>query len=153
MSLSYLRDLVETTHVFLKLMEHMSKTSHIMVSSKKTKKKAKAKSGATSGKKSGISASGDGFISQGESNERIWDTISLELSQILQDTGIELPDIIAPFDAASEIPIEDQRSHAMYRIQEFLRQSMPGKAVALLRASREVWPENDAFGAADADNE
>ena len=41
----------------------------------------------------------------------------------------------------------------MYRIQEFLRENKPGKAVALLRASREVWPENEDFGAADADNE
>merc|ERR1719162_443820 len=136
-------------------MEHMSKASHIMISSKKTKKKTKsAKTGGAGGaKKSGTSASGDGFVSQGESNERIWDTISLELSRILQDAGVELPDIVAPFDAASEVPIEDQRSHAMYRIQEFLRENKPSKAVALLRASREVWPENEAFGAADADNE
>ena len=112
MSLSFLKDLVETTHVFLKLMEHMSKASHIMISSKKTKKKTKsAKTGGAGGgvKKSGTSASGDGFVSQGESNERIWDTISLELSRILQDAGVELPDIVAPFDAVSEVPIEDQR--------------------------------------------
>ena len=108
MSLSFLKDLVETTHVFLKLMEHMSKASHIMISSKKTKRKPKpAKSGGA--KKSGTSASGDGFVNQGESNERIWDTISLELSRLLQDAGVELPDIVAPFDAASEVPIEDQR--------------------------------------------
>ena len=114
MSLSFLKDLVETTHVFLKLMEHMSKASHIMISSKKTKRKTKpAKTGGTGGaKKSG--PSGDGFISQGESNERIWDTISLELSRILQDAGVELPDIVAPFDAASEVPIVDQR------LEEFL---------------------------------
>jgi hypothetical protein len=34
-----LRDLVETTHVFLKLMEHMSKSKHIMVSKKSKRKK------------------------------------------------------------------------------------------------------------------
>ena len=94
-------------------MEHMSKASHIMISSKKTKRKPKpAKSGGA--KKSGTSASGDGFVNQGESNERIWDTISLELSRLLQDAGVELPDIVAPFDAASEVPIEDQR------LEEFL---------------------------------
>ena len=85
-----------------------------MISSKKTKRKPKpAKSGGA--KKSGTtSASGDGFVNQGESNERIWDTISLELSRLLQDAGVELPDIVAPFDAASEVPIEDQR------LEEFL---------------------------------
>ena len=87
-----------------------------MISSKKTKRKTKpTKTGGAGGaKKSGTSASGDGFVSQGESNERIWDTISLELSRILQDAGVELPDIVAPFDAASEVPIEDQR------LEEFL---------------------------------
>ena len=113
--LSFLKDLVETTHVFLKLMEHMSKASHIMISSKKTKRKPKPKPAKSGGaKKSGTSASGDGFVNQGESNERIWDTISLELSRLLQDAGVELPDIVAPFDAASEVPIEDQR------LEEFL---------------------------------
>ena len=32
MSMNHLKDLVETTHVFLKLMEHLSKSNHIMVS-------------------------------------------------------------------------------------------------------------------------
>jgi hypothetical protein len=36
MSLGYLTDLVATTHVFLKLMEHMAKNKHLVVS-KKTK--------------------------------------------------------------------------------------------------------------------
>ena len=85
MSLSYLKDLVETTHVFLKLMEHMSKTSHIMISSKKTKRVKPKSGGAKKPGKSGLtSGGGDGFISQRESNEQIWDTISLELSRILQ---------------------------------------------------------------------
>ena len=40
MSLSYLKDLVETTHVFMKLMESMSKSNHLMVKSKKKRKTA-----------------------------------------------------------------------------------------------------------------
>merc|ERR1711963_783924 len=35
MTLGHLKDIVETTHVFLKLMEHMSKSNHVMISSKK----------------------------------------------------------------------------------------------------------------------
>lgn len=47
MSLGYLRDLVATTHVFLKLMEHMAKNKHLIVSKKKKVKRAagKAKKG------------------------------------------------------------------------------------------------------------
>ena len=44
MSMSYLKDLVETTHAFLKLIEHMSKSNHMMVSSKKKKRKNTKKS-------------------------------------------------------------------------------------------------------------
>ena len=150
MTMSYLKDLVETTHVFLKLMEHMSKSNHIMISSKKTKRKGPKKA---KNKGQGLTGLGsDGFLSQRESNEQIWDALSPELSQLLQESQA-LPEIIAPFDAASEIPIDEQKSHAMYRIHESLKNRQPGVALALLRASREVWPENDAFGASDADNE
>ena len=155
MTLSFLKDLVETTHVFLKLMEHMAKSSHIMISSKKTRRAKPKSSGSkkTVGGSSAAGGGGDGFVSQRETNEQVWDKLSLEISRILQDEGVQLPDIISPFDAASEIPIEDQKSHAMYQIQTFLKDNKPAMAIALLRASREVWPENDAFGAADADTE
>jgi hypothetical protein len=43
---------------------------------------------------------------------------------------------VTPFDAASEVPIDDQRSAAMYRIQDALRKGKPNEAVALLRSSR-----------------
>ena len=38
MSSNYLKDLVETTHAFLKLMESMSKSKHLVVKSKKKRK-------------------------------------------------------------------------------------------------------------------
>ncbi len=147
MSLSYLKDLVETTHAFLKLMEHMSKSNHFMISSKKVKRKSKP-----SKPKPTAKVGSDGFLSQRESNEMAWDSLSSELSAILQNAS-PLPEIVAPFDAASDIPIEEQRSHAMYHIHEALKSKLPGKALALLRASRQVWPENDIFGPQDADNE
>jgi hypothetical protein len=34
LNLGYLTDLVHTTHVFLKLMEHMAKNKHLLVSKK-----------------------------------------------------------------------------------------------------------------------
>ena len=99
MSMAYLKDLVETTHVFLKLMEHWSKSSHIMISSKKVKRKTKKTAKVKATKKA------DGFLSQRESNEQKWDAISSELSDLLQAPKEDLPDIVAPFDAASEVPI------------------------------------------------
>ena len=78
MSKDYLTDLVSTTHVFLKLMEHMSKNKHLIVS-KKTKRKVK-KSSNKSGQEVGVG--GDGAIR--ENNEQRWEAISSRLSAILQ---------------------------------------------------------------------
>ena len=42
-----------------------------------------------------------------------------------------------------------KRADGMVRIQRSLRSGEAGESLALLRAAREVWPENDVFGAAD----
>ena len=48
---------------------------------------------------------------------------------------------------------EDQKVCALVRIQDALKAKKCGEAIALLRASRELWPENDSFGAKDAELE
>ena len=78
MSRDYLTDLVSTTHVFIKLMEHMSKNKHLIVS-RKTKKKVKKSS-----KKSGQAAAGSDSLGSRELNEQRWEDISSQLSAILQ---------------------------------------------------------------------
>ena len=78
MSRDYLTDLVSTTHVFLKLMEHMSKNKHLIVS-KKTKKKVR-KSGAKGGGGGGPGAEMD----TRQRNEQRWEAISSQLSATLQ---------------------------------------------------------------------
>lgn len=102
MSTSYLKDIVETTHAFLKLMEHMSKSKHIMVSKKQ--KKVKPRKNNKNATARGVTGSGDGFLSQRESNEQKWDLVSNELSALLQGSTENLPEIVSPFDAASDIP-------------------------------------------------
>ena len=146
MSRDYLADLISTTHVFLKLMEHMSKNKHLIVS-KKTKKRSK-KSGA--GKRS---AGGDVETDAREKNEQLWETISSDLSAVLQGRGQELPTDVTPFDAASDESMEDQKVTCMKNIQRHLRNKDPAPAVALMRAGREVWPEGDSFGEKNAEPE
>ena len=148
MSRDYLTDLVSTTHVFLKLMEHMSKNKHLIVS-KKTKKKVKKSSNKKSGQTAGP-ASTDGR----ERNEQRWESISSQLSAILQGRGdTELPTDVIPFDAASDESLEEQKVTCMRNIQKALRDMEPAKAVALMRAAREVWPDGDNFGEAGAEPE
>jgi len=143
MSIGYLTDLVATTHVFLKLMEHMSKNKHLIVS-KKTKKKK-------SGKKKG--GGGESNAGEREQNEDKWESISSQLSSILQGRGEELPTDVVPFDAASDESMEDQKVTCMKSIQKALRNKEPAMAVALMRAAREVWPDGDSFGEAGAEAE
>jgi hypothetical protein len=47
-----------------------------------------------------------------------------------------LPADVVPFDAASSVPIEDQKEAAMLNIQKCLKGQEAAKALALLRASR-----------------
>jgi hypothetical protein len=60
---------------------------------------------------------------------------------------------VTPFDATLEIDISDQKTMSLYTIQQHLRQRKASHALAMLRASREVWPENDVFGEEDAEAE
>ena len=114
MSISYLKDLVETTHVFLKLMECMAKSKHLMVRSKKMKKKRP-----NPAKKAGNIPPGvDGDLHRQQTNEDICDKISSQLSSYLQGSTADLPNNISPFDAASDIPIDDQKLLAMFRLQD-----------------------------------
>lgn len=139
-SRSFLKDLVETTHLFLKMLEKMSKgSSNFVVQKKKAKRKKKTKPKA---------APDQPREPTPEELEDKWDDISGELSSLIQGRG-ELPTDVAPFDAASEVDIDHQRVDALIRIQDALRDQRPGEALALLRAAREVWPERDQFGAQD----
>ena len=146
MSRGYLTDLVSTTHVFLKLMEHMSKNKHLIVS-KKTKKRVKK----SNGKKSGSGGSDE--VDTRELNEQRWESISTDLSAVLQGRGEELPTDVMPFDAASDESMDVQKVTAMKNIQRHLRNKEPAPAVALLRAAREIWPDGDSFGEQGAEPE
>ena len=138
MSFNYLKDLAETTHVFMKLMEAMSKGQPLVIKSKKKKSAPK--------KKAGPLSSFNDAASVQENNEKVWEDISPQLSACLGG-GASISSDISPFDAASETPIDDQKLLAMIRIQDLMRQRKAVPAVGLLRAAREVWPEHETFGA------
>ncbi|XP_076063170.1 protein timeless homolog isoform X1 [Oratosquilla oratoria] len=141
MSNSYLKDLVETSHIFLKLLEQMcGKHRHLMVQKKSVKKKKKQKPKA--------SEQGRGQITEEQLREQ-WDEMAEEMGVILQG-GVELPDTI-PFDAASELRDDEQKEASMRKINALLRKKELKEGISLLRSSREVWPEGDIFGAQDID--
>eukprot|EP00094_Tigriopus_californicus_P007121 TCALIF_06856-PA protein Name:"Similar to TIMELESS Protein timeless homolog (Homo sapiens)" AED:0.06 eAED:0.06 QI:44/0.83/0.71/0.85/0.83/0.71/7/0/1087 len=148
MTKSFLKDLVEANHVFLKLLEHMSKTNSLVIG-----KRLKKRRGGKKSKKGGKPLGGN-FSEARATNEEYWDKVSPGLTEYLQGEGGELPTGISPFDATLELEEDKRKAVSLYRIQKALQGQKAGLALALLRASREVWPDGDeVFGAEDIDAE
>ncbi|XP_050054655.1 protein timeless homolog isoform X3 [Aphis gossypii] len=129
----YLKDVIETNHIFMKLLEHLGKKQRNLIvqckSKKKTYKKSKTATQVTP-----------------ENDDSMWNNFSTNLKEIIQIH--EQVNVIEarPYDPISEVPMEDQKVETMQRIQMHLRNKRLEESVQLLRASREVWPEDSYFG-------
>ncbi|XP_006859499.1 PREDICTED: protein timeless homolog [Chrysochloris asiatica] len=139
---SYLRDLVETTHLFLKMLERFCQSRGNLVVQNKRKKRKKKK------KILDQPASSGNIPCSPEELEVMWPALAEKLQCCVQAPELSL-DSVVPFDAASEVPVEEQRAEAMVRIQDCLLADQAPEALSLLRSAREVWPEGDVFGCED----
>nr|CAH7762046.1 unnamed protein product [Callosobruchus chinensis] len=140
MSDAYLLDLIETQHVFTKIFEKFCGKEGSLFVQKRVKsgrRKRKADQEAPA-------AAAQTKITL----ESQWDQAAPQLSAVLQDGGVFLTNEV-PFDAASDVPIDDQKAEAMRKVQRKLRLGEFESAIGLLRAAREVWPENDCFGSSN----
>lgn len=131
--LSFLRDLIETNHLNLKLLEGYCKTNKIVVQKKKRVVKRSSKKKNQPREEVTV-----------ETAETKWEKIKDDILEMLEK-GSEFPEI-SPYDAASSVPIDDQKEDAMRNIQKCLRNQQLKQAIGLLRSARQVWPENDYFG-------
>ncbi|XP_038867772.1 protein timeless homolog [Salvelinus namaycush] len=140
---TFLRDLLESTHLFLRMLERFCKGRNNLVVQKKRVKSKKSK-----GRKNPTAAE-----TTPEALEETWGAVAEELRAISFQLSEALTEGAVPFDAASEIPLEEQRTEAMVRVQDALLNRWGPEALGLLRAAREVWPEGDVFGSADVEPE
>ncbi|KAM3877879.1 protein timeless homolog [Diretmus argenteus] len=138
---SFLKDLVESTHLFLRMLERFCKGRNNLVVQKKKIKRKKSR-----GKKKPSTVE-----TNPEVLEETWKTVEEELRASGFQLSESLTESIVPFDAISETPLEDQRTEAMVRVQDALLSRLGPEALAMLRAAREVWPEGDVFGSADVE--
>jgi len=143
MSKAFLKDLVETNHIFLKMLEVYSKKNSRLMVKEKVKKKKKRK---VSQKK---------VQKDKTPPEEIWNEIVSIVSEALQ-ASLELPspeeDVrVRAFDPTSEKTNDEQKMEVLRRVNGFLRQKLVVEAVALYRDARNVWSgdEDNAFGAQD----
>lgn len=133
----FLSDLIDTFHVFIKLLEGFCKTKgSLLVSSKRKVQKKKKRN------------QSDPVTSMtAEELDKIWeDNLAPALSGHLQ--GYEpIPEItISPLDHSSDIHIDEQKMNAIMKIQDLLRSKRSGEAVSLLRAARECWRNDSQLG-------
>lgn len=132
---SYLVDLVETVHLFLKMLEHYCKKTGLVVQ-KKIKKKSKSKRNKPRAQRAPPT----------EPGAPAWEEARPQLAAVLSAGPEEYP---PPFDAASDVPIDQQKEDCMRNIQKSMREYKFENAVGMFRAAREVWPEDGIFGASD----
>uniref|UniRef100_H3BID0 Timeless circadian regulator n=1 Tax=Latimeria chalumnae TaxID=7897 RepID=H3BID0_LATCH len=134
---SFLKDLIETTHLFTRMMEKFCKSkNNIVVQTKKVKRKKRAK-----GHKA--SAPQEKTL---EELEEVWNSLLETLSNCVKDAGA-VPEDIVPFDVTSEVPVEEQRADAMVHSCMNLVVSVCFVfTLCLFPCDREVWPEGDVFG-------
>ncbi|XP_053153417.1 protein timeless homolog [Hemicordylus capensis] len=139
---SFLKDLVETAHLFLKMLERFCKgRNNLVVQSKKFKRK----------KKPQVHPAGSDVQTQTpEELEQMWPRLAEQIGKCAKGSE-PLPEDVVPFDAASEVPLEEQRAEAMVRIQDSLLAGQAPEALSLLRSAREVWPEGDIFGSSTSE--
>ncbi|XP_028301834.1 protein timeless homolog isoform X2 [Gouania willdenowi] len=138
---SYLKDLVETTHLFLRMLEHFSSGRRSLMVQKKRVKRKKPK-------KKNQQVAPD---TSPEALEQIWNIVEEELKATGFQLSASVTEGIVPFDATSDTPLEEQRAEAMVRVQDALLARLGPEALGLLRAAREVWPEGDVFGSSDVE--
>uniref|UniRef100_A0A8D2ZSA5 Timeless circadian clock n=1 Tax=Scophthalmus maximus TaxID=52904 RepID=A0A8D2ZSA5_SCOMX len=139
---SYLKDLVESTHLFLRMLERFCKgRKNLMVQRKKVRRKR---------------SRGDKNLPSQETNPEALAATWTIVEEELRTSGFQvssLTESIVPFDATSETPLEEQRTEAMVRVKDALLARLGPEALGLLRAAREVWPEGDVFGSGDVEPE
>ncbi|XP_019854658.1 PREDICTED: protein timeless homolog [Amphimedon queenslandica] len=130
--LSFLQDVIEMTHVYLRLVKLYSKQNGQLVIQKKRKR--------TAAKKKTNSQQ----LPTEDQLMEMWESLESEIQHVITNTASasELP---CPFDGASDIPIEEQKIEVMKNIHEDLKTQNISEAVLLMKAAREVWPD-DVFG-------
>uniref|UniRef100_A0A8C1L8I2 Timeless circadian clock n=1 Tax=Cyprinus carpio TaxID=7962 RepID=A0A8C1L8I2_CYPCA len=138
---SFLRDLVESTHLFLKMLERFCKGRNSLVVQKKRVKRRKHSQKTLQTEPTP------------EDLEQTWQIVSQELRVSGFQLSESLTQSAVPFDATSETPVDEQRTEALGRIQDCIMSCAGPEALSLLRAARAVWPEGDTFGSVEVEPE
>lgn len=128
---TFLHDVILMTHIYIQLMEsYCHNTNNILIQKKRKKKKSH---------KGNPCRGGRGELLREEEMSSKWDEIKQEVeNQISNHLDVVAMD-------TSDTPLEEQKLQIMGRIYESLCNNDVINGISLMRAAREVWP-NDVFG-------
>ena len=93
--LTFLHDVIEMTHIYLRLVNLYAKQNGQLVIQKKRKSHV-------SKKKSSQQITEDQLL-------QIWENVKDEVERLLNEGELDMSEAPSPFDAASEIPMEEQK--------------------------------------------
>ncbi|XP_058065592.1 protein timeless homolog [Anopheles bellator] len=139
---SFLRVVVEVANRFFSLLEKFCNGTIRVQERAKAKRQKNRRTTATAS---------DAPHKTKEDLEDEWLTMAPKVAAILphiQDSPESLP---TPFDAASPVPIDEQRGSCMIRIHGLLRDEKYEDAVKLMYAARSIWTTDDnCFGSSQS---
>ena len=146
MSDAYLNDLIESNHLFLKMLEYHCKKNENKVVIRKKKRKQKNRK---------AKKNKEAEETPNEQPELIWTELAGELSSVLQGNG-ELPRIeedpdLNVFNVLSEESKDDQKLAVMKKINLLLFTKRAEESVAVFREARNFFNDDseNTFGTAD----
>ncbi|CAD6188489.1 unnamed protein product [Caenorhabditis auriculariae] len=138
LSKNFLRELITTTHNYLRLLEKSSKKGDLKSVTKRTKiRKPKTK------KRNAGSQAGIDTMKQTELDE-LWKSIEKELQGVL--TGFALEEEVTPLNVVLDVEEIQHQQFAMLSVQRSIRSQLLTDALKLYRSARKWWPDQGLFG-------
>jgi timeless len=127
--LNFLQDVVHMTHIYIRLVDIYAKQNGRIIIQKKRK------------------------ASKKKTNEKqmsdMWSEVEKEIRDLIEDENAENYESSFSLDSVSDLPVEEQKFEVLKQIHVDISQKRLTNVVALLRAARELWPD-DVFGSDSA---
>ncbi|XP_053661191.1 protein timeless homolog [Anopheles marshallii] len=133
---AFIRDVVEVAHLFFNMLQRFCKGTVRVQQRVKPKRKKTAKK-QTRKEKS---------IEEQENAEILWLQEAPTVAALLENSELKQSDLPTPFDAASSVPVDEQKGECVKRIHVLLRDKQYEQAIKMLYAARSVWTLDDCFG-------
>ncbi|XP_035903529.1 protein timeless homolog isoform X1 [Anopheles stephensi] len=157
---AFLRDVVEVAHLFFSMLQRFCKGTvrvqqRVKAKRKKTTKKQTRKEKSAEKQVRVIivnlerGASANPFQMQEDAEIR-WLQEAPTVAALLENSELKQEELPTPFDAASSVPVDEQKGECVKRIHALLRDKQYEQAIKMLYAARSVWTMDDCFGSETA---